>query len=328
VIVTLTPNPSLDRTLAIPRLVRGAVLRATSGRVDPGGKGVNVARVLLANGHPALAVLPTGGGEGRQLTDLLGVEGVPCVGVPIAGAIRANTTVAEPDGTVTKLNETGPELTPDEVDRLLAETVREDADWVAGCGSLPPAAPANLYARLVSAAHDRGVRAAVDTSGPPLAAVVEAGPDLVKPNAEELAELAGRDLPTLGDVAAAARELLDRGVGAVLVSLGGDGALLVTAREVVAAQPPRVTVASTVGAGDATLAGYLAAGTGDAAALAEAVSWGAAAVALPGTVMPGPADLDRVRPGVRLDRDPDLTRPLHDGRTDQEDVLWPSPSTT
>lgn len=140
-IATLTPNPSLDRTVEIPELVRGAVLRATASRIDPGGKGVNVARALLANGHDAVAVLPTGGPVGAQLMDLLAQEEVKAVGVPIAGPVRANITVAEPDGTVTKLNEPGPELSAAEIGRLLAETVRAAGDWVVGCGSrsTPPA---------------------------------------------------------------------------------------------------------------------------------------------------------------------------------------------
>jgi 1-phosphofructokinase len=317
VIVTLTPNPSLDRTVEIPQLIRGAVIRATASRVDPGGKGVNVARALLANGRDATAVLPLGGGEGGQLADLLAGEGVKVVTVATRHPVRANVTVAEPDGTVTKLNEPGPRLELDEVERLLARTVsaavESGAGWIVGCGSLSPGTPEDLYARLVERGRERGRMVAVDTSGSPLAAVLGSRPDLIKPNAEELAELVGRPLRTLGAVIDAARELLDRGVGAVLVSLGADGALLASPHGVVAAQPPPVKVASTVGAGDATLAGFLAARTSpdapdDAGALAEAVAWGAAAVELPGTRMPTPSDVARLRPGVRTDRHPDPTQ--------------------
>jgi 1-phosphofructokinase family hexose kinase len=339
-IVTLTPNPSVDRTVQIPRLLRGEVLRATGGRVDPGGKGVNVARALLANGREALAVLPTGGREGDQLADLLAKEGVRAVGVPIRGTVRANITVAEPDGTVTKLNEPGPALPPDEVARLLSETVdaavRAGGSWVVGCGSLSPGTPDDLYARLARLARDRGLQVAIDTSGTPLAAVIDERPDLVKPNAEELAELSGGPLSTLGDVADAAGGLLARGVGAVLVSLGPHGALLVTPRGAALAQPPPVRVASTVGAGDATLAGFLAARTrgqpsDDASALAEAVAWGTAAVALPGTRMPTPEDLAPLRARVRLDREPDRGRRLDrnpDEHDERETAAWTSASTT
>jgi len=335
VVVTLTPNPSLDRTIEIPRLRRGEVLRATSSRVDPGGKGVNVARALLANGRAAVAVLPTGGAEGAQLSALLADEGVDAVCVPIGGSVRANVTVAEPDGTVTKLNEPGPVLTPQETEQLLVETVgsalRAGRGWVVGCGSLSPGMPSDLYASLVRRGHEQGLLVAVDSSGPPLLAALAARPDLLKPNAEELAELVGRALPSLGAVVDAARELLDRGVGAVLVSLGPNGALLVGGDRAVHAQPPAIRVASTVGAGDCALAGFLAARTGasaadDETALAEAVTWGAAAAALPGTRMPGPEDLSLLRPGVRTDRDPDWTRPLDDHA--KEAPAWTSPSTT
>lgn len=317
-IVTLTPNPSLDRTVEVPALLRGEVLRATSSRVDPGGKGVNVARVLLANGVEAAAVLPVGGGEGAQLVDLLAAEGVKAVAVPIGAPVRANITVAEPGGTVTKLNEPGPRLSDQEVDRLLDETVqvaeRTGATWIVGCGSLSPGTPDDLYARLIRGAHRAGRRVAIDTSGTPLAAALAAapgtGPDLIKPNEEELAELVGRPLHTLGEVIDAATALRDGGVGAVLVSLGADGAVLVDAGGAMYAVPPPITVASTVGAGDATLAGYLAtasAGATSGDALAGAVTWGAAAASLPGTRMPTPDDFQRLhlRDQVGVYQNPD-----------------------
>src|SRR5918998_977489 len=164
-IVTLTPNPSLDRTIEIPELHRGEVHRATGGRVDPGGKGVNVSRALAANDVATVTVLPSGGPEGA-----------------------------------------------------------------------------------------------------PLVAAVDAGPDLIKPNAEELAELVGRPLRRLGDVVEACTEIRKRGVATVLVSLGGDGALLVNADEVLHGWAPPVKVRSTVGAGDSTLAGFLPGGGGGRAA--------------------------------------------------------------
>lgn len=304
-IVTLTPNPSIDRTLQIPELRRGAVLRASSQRIDPGGKGVNVARATVADGGAAVAVLPVGGPEGRQLMELIRAEGVEAVGVDVRPPVRSNITIAEPDGTVTKLNEAGPELEVSEFERLLQTVVDvardRDATWIAGCGSLPPGGPDDLYAMLVERGHDAGLRVAIDTSGAPLAAVIDAGPDLIKPNDEELAELVGRPLADLRGVADAAAELCQRGVGAVLVSLGPEGALLITAAERVHAMPPKVDVASTVGAGDATLAGYLNSWSRPATeALVDAVAWGTAAVALPGTIMPDPEAIAGIRTRVKL----------------------------
>jgi 1-phosphofructokinase len=313
VIVTLTPNPSIDRAIVIERLRRGEVHRATDGRVDPGGKGVNVSRALAAQGAATLAVLPAGGPEGHLLEELLDAAGVPRLSVPVTGGVRMNVSVLEPDGTTTKLNEPGPVLTTSEVDALLAATLDAAAGstWVVGCGSLPPGAPADLYADLVAGARALGVRVAVDSSGAPMAAAVDARPHLVKPNHEELAELVGHPLPTIGDVRAAALDLVADGIEVVAVSLGADGALLVTAHEVVHAGATISHPLSTVGAGDCMLAGLLhglSCGRPAADALAAAVAWGAAAVTLPGSRVPGPEDLRDVP--VDLTRTPDLTRRL------------------
>ena len=301
-IVTLTPNPSIDRAIVIDALHRGEVHRASSSRVDPGGKGVNVSRALAAQGTATLAVLPAGGPEGHLMEELLDTAGVPRRSVAVSGPLRMNISVLEPDGTTTKLNEPGPRLTAAEVDALLTATLEaadgaEPGDWVVGCGSLPPGAPDSLYADLVTRVRERGTNVAVDSSGAPMAAAVAARPTLVKPNHEELAELVGHPLPTLGDVHAAARDLVAHGIEVVAVSLGGDGALLVTAGELVHARATITTPLSTVGAGDCMLAGLLhglSAGRSAADALAGAVTWGAAAVTLPGSRVPAPHDLDGI----------------------------------
>ncbi|SDH91903.1 1-phosphofructokinase [Actinokineospora alba] len=294
-IVTVTANPSVDRTIEIDSLQRGAVLRTRSALLDAGGKGVNVARALAANGVAATAVLPTGGAEGVQLTALLATAGITVVEVPIAGAVRSNITIAEADGTTTKLNEPGPRLDAAERARLVAATLdaAEGADWVVLCGSLPPGLPADFYADLTLRLRERGARVAVDTSGDALRAAVAGRPDLVKPNREELADLVGHEVRTLGDALSAAREVLDQGVATVVASVGAEGALLVTADGAWHAHSTFVEPRSTVGAGDALLAGFLAAGHLGPDALADAVAWGAAAAALPGSRMPTPAELDR-----------------------------------
>jgi 1-phosphofructokinase len=313
-ILTLTANPSLDRTLEIAQLERGAVLRATATRVDPGGKGVNVARALAANGTPARAVLPCGGAEGLQVAGLLAnVVDLEVITVPVTGSVRANVTVAEPDGTTTKLNEPGPELTAEEL-KALADTLvlaAANTEWVVLSGSLPPGAPADLYASLIARLHDAGARVAIDSSGVALAHALVAGPDLVKPNREELAAVTGREVGDLGAVVeaavrvqelAAARhrapaEPLRLEPATVLVSLGAAGALLVDGSGAAGARHAGarpILPRSTVGAGDAALAGFLHAGARGAAALAEAVAWGTAAASLPGSRPPGPADIDRL----------------------------------
>jgi 1-phosphofructokinase len=294
-IVTFTPNPSLDRTLEVEALDRGEVVRAHAVRSDPGGKGVNVSRALAANGHPSRAVLPLGGADGELLASLLEGLGIEVASVPIADAIRSNVTVVEPDGTVTKVNAPGPRLSDAEVEALLERAVvaAEGAGWVVASGSLAPGTPDDLYARLAAAVRPVGALVAVDTSGPALERVLAAGPDVLKPNEEELSEVTGMVPETLGDVVVAASELRSKGVKTVLVSLGSSGAVLVDDGQALHAESGAIVPRSTVGAGDALLAGFLAAGGDGPDALAEGVAWGAAACVLPGTAVPGPGDLQR-----------------------------------
>jgi 1-phosphofructokinase family hexose kinase len=292
-IITVTPNPSVDRTVLVDGVARGEVNRARSARVDPGGKGVNVSRALAANGTATSAILPIGGSEGRLLQDLLSGTGISVTAVGIAMSTRANIAVIEPDGTTTKINEPGPLLDADEQDRLVAAVIARLAQrptWLVCCGSLPPGLSPDFYARMVEAGANFGVPVAVDTVGTPLVLAAKAGAALMKPNNDELADATGRELHTIGDVITAADVLRAPG-GTVVVSLGPRGALLVNDSGAVHAISNDRSPVSTVGAGDALLAGYLHAGTNDAAALATGVAWGTAAVGLPGSQMPRPADL-------------------------------------
>jgi 1-phosphofructokinase len=300
-IVTLTANPSLDRTVTLPAaLERGRVQRALDVRDEPGGKGVNVARVVHAAGQVAVAVLP--GSHDDPLVLALREAGVIHRPVPVLGRVRVNLTLAEPDGTTTKVNEAGLRLDAHVLASLGEALVREAAGarWAVLSGSLPPGVPAGWYAELVARLRGTGASVAVDTSGAALLAAVgpdaAALPQLVKPNGEELAELVGApgDLEHDRDGAArAAAELVHRGVAAVLVTLGAEGALLATAEGIWTAQPPAIRARSTVGAGDSALAGYVLAemaGADPADRLRTAVAYGSAAAALPGSTLPGPGD--------------------------------------
>lgn len=283
-IVTVSPNPSLDRTLYIEALDRGTIIRANDNALlDPSGKGVNVSRVLHAQGVDTIAVLPVGGVNGDSLVSLLDVRHRV---VPIAGNIRSNVSIVEPDGTVTKLNEPGPVLTDDDVTRLLEAVDGFDADWIVGSGSLPRGVDADFYARL-----DHG-RIAIDTSGEALRKAIDAGVELVKPNLDELEFAAGTRLSTIGDAIDAARRIQDRGIRTVVASLGADGALYVG--EDVLYGAARVDVLrSAVGAGDALLAGVLAAYGDPVRALTNGLAWAAATCALPGSGIPAAGDVDR-----------------------------------
>jgi 1-phosphofructokinase len=310
VIVTLTANPSLDRTVALPGpLLRGEVQRAVSVRQESGGKGVNVSRALVASGLKTIAVLP--GAEADPVLAGLRDGDVPFAALPIGEPLRSNVALTEPGGVTTKINEPGPELSEDQQEALIGLLLDHSrgASWVVLAGSLPPGVPADFYAtvtRRLRSSHDgtAAPRIAVDSSGEPLAAAVSGDasgkPDLLKPNAEELVELAAaagfatrkspEELEADPEAAAeAAAAVVRSGVGAVLATLGSKGAVLVTADGAWLATHPPVSAVSTVGAGDSSLAGYLLASSqGDAPVdcLRQAVAHGAAAASLPGSTVP------------------------------------------
>ncbi|MCQ9162617.1 1-phosphofructokinase family hexose kinase [Arthrobacter sp. STN4] len=298
-ILTLTPNPSLDRTIELSgRLERGEVQRAVAASSHPGGKGVNIVRALTVSGADSLALLPGDASDDVVLALLR--EDIPHVSLPIGAPLRSNVAVTEPDGTTTKVNEPGPALSAIQLASLLDLAVEKSdgAAWLVLAGSLPPGAPSGFYAQVISAVRARygaaAPRIAVDSSGAPLADSVAAAPDLLKPNAEELAELTGiGDGPSLEEdpslAAAAAQALVDRGTAAVLATLGSKGAVLVTAAGSWLAAGPAIVARSTVGAGDSALAGYLLGtlrGDSPEACLQQAVAHGAAAASLPGTLVP------------------------------------------
>ncbi|BBX49634.1 1-phosphofructokinase family hexose kinase [Mycolicibacterium poriferae] len=308
-IVTVTPNPSIDRTVTLPaQLTRGAVHRVTSVTNQAGGKGVNVARALTLAGVDTLAVLPAVAND--PLTTALQAIAVPFQVVPTLEPARINLTITEPDGTTTKVNEPGATLDAATVtaltDAVLAAA--DAADWVVMSGSLPPGMPVSWYGDVVAQLAGHRCRIAVDTSDAPLAALCASldrgAPDLIKPNGEELASVLGLPAESLeaavaqGDpepVVAAARQLIDRGIGAVLATLGAAGAVLVDRNGAWLATPPPITPRSTVGAGDSSLAGYVRAEVGGAVPpqrLQMAVAYGSAAAALPGTTLPTPAQVD------------------------------------
>ncbi|CAN5290752.1 1-phosphofructokinase [soil metagenome] len=313
-IVSVTLNPSLDRTVEVDRLERGAVLRTSAPTLEPGGKGVNLTRALSRNGIDSIAVLPVGGPEGAELSALLDAAGVATRLVPVNGRTRSNLTVSEPDGTATKLNEPGSPLSTADFSVLatvLAGLVSA-RDWVVFSGSIPPECSADQLVALMTSVTDLGASLAVDTSGDALTASISARPRVIKPNRAELAEAVGRELGSISEVIVAAEELRSRGVERVLVSLGADGAVLVGEHGAIVGESTVLEHRSTVGAGDCFLAGFLSKFSADESdeesALVEALAWGAAAVGLPGTSVPGPGDI--AYSNFHLVWQPDLDRPL------------------
>lgn len=316
-IITVTPNPSLDRTYEATTIALGEVNRAHVTHIHAGGKGINVTRALTAGGFDSVAVFPAGGSDGDRLVSDLRSLAVPVRPVRVDADTRSNVTLADAAGITTKINAPGAALTAQAVDSLLAALAEEitratragAVPLVVGAGSLPDGAGTDFYVRVAALAAELGARTVLDTSGEPLRAAVTAGGlALVKPNDEELAELVGQELVTVADVVDAAHEVMASGIDAVLVSLGAHGALLVGPGEPVWAGGSPLVPLSTVGAGDITLAGFLSGlvpsttSPGPPApavptsstltdALLRAVAWGRAAVLLPGSAVPTPADI-------------------------------------
>jgi 1-phosphofructokinase len=310
-IITLTANPSNDRTVTLAGpLERGAVQRLLSVTMQAGGKGVNISRAAMSAGLDTEAVFPAWPDD-PFVVELESV-GIRCCPARPAGDVRINLAITEPDGTTTKLNSPGATASAAHLEDLASTLLdrASSASWVVLAGSLPPGAPDAWYAELVRALHQTPARVAVDTSRGPLAALVAAlpgaAPDLMKPNGEELASFVGGDEEAYEDdpavAARAARQLVEQGVGAVLVTLGGAGACLVTAEGAWHAAPPPIKVVSTVGAGDSSLFGYLLGdvrGGTPAERLALAVAYGSAAASLPGTTIPEPGQTSPGRVLVR-----------------------------
>lgn len=310
-IITLSANSSLDKTVNLAQtLVPGSVHRITSAHTDPGGKGINVARVAQEAGFPVRCLLPAKPQD--PILKLLDQVELPYICTEIPEAVRTNLTVVDASGETTKINEPGPTLNQ-EHEKVLLSALKEqtedlrDGDWVVLAGSLPPGLPNDFYVNCLKQLAPGRARFAVDTSGQPLRALGKAlgevKVDLMKPNSFELAELLGGDGAKLeraalsGDwypVARKAQELFERGVGAVLATLGPAGAILITEEGAWHGTSPQVTVRSTVGAGDASLAGYVLAqssGKSCEECLAIALAYGAAACAKSGTQPPTPDNI-------------------------------------
>ncbi|GGM03424.1 sugar kinase [Streptomyces fumigatiscleroticus] len=255
-ILTVTLNTALDITYRVPALRPHASHRVTEVAERPGGKGLNVARVLAALGHGVTVTGFAGGATGRVVQErLAATPGVADALVPVGGATRRTIAVVdEATGETTQLNEAGPVIAPAEwaAFQEVYEDLLGSASAVALCGSLPPGVPVGAYAGLVRTARAAGVPVLLDTSGEPLRRAVAARPDLVKPNAGELAELTGAHEPLR-----ATQDARRRGARAVVASLGTEGLLAVTPEGRWRAAPPARVHGNPVGAGDSVVAGLL-----------------------------------------------------------------------
>ncbi|TGD98616.1 1-phosphofructokinase [Methylobacterium nonmethylotrophicum] len=305
-VLTLTLNPAIDRTVILDRLAPGQVHRARAVRDDAGGKGVNVASCLADWGVPVAAAGVLGAGNAAAFEALFSAKGIEdrCVWVP--GETRTNLKLVDPAGT-TDVNLPGLALdsaTLRSVRAVLLEAAGPDTLAVLA-GSLPAGAAPGLYAELVAALKAKQARVLLDASGPPLAAALSARvlPDIVKPNRHELEEWAGKPLPALGDVVKAARGLARRGIPLVVISLGAEGAVFVRGADALHAVAPTMDVASTVGAGDALVAGLVAGLCADLS-LPEtarlALAFAAGKLTRSGAHLPGRGQVEAIAAGIEV----------------------------
>lgn len=313
-IVTVTPNPALNLTWHVESLVVGATHRSGTGAARAGGKGLNVARVAHAQGATVLAVATSGGTTGQDFAQELRRSGVPHTLVPVSVATRRSIAIVDRRlGDTTIVNERGENPADPEWAAVVGAVVDAlpAARVLVISGSLPPGAPDSLLPLLIAVGKDAGVPVIVDTSGPALLVAADAGASVLKPNAAEITEATG-----IADPVAAARTLIARGAELVLLSLGAEGMLAVTATALLHARLDTPLAGNPTGAGDAAVAAcavLCADGVRDAESiLRRATAWSAAAVLMPlaGEISPRWAELEeRLRVGPYAEHRPERKEP-------------------
>lgn len=304
--VTLTLNPAVDRSGTVRGLAPTEKLRCEDPRTDPGGGGINVARVLTRLGADVTAIFPTGGFTGGLLTSLLEKEKLVFEAIPVPGETRESFHLRDLlDGAQYRFVFPGPALNPADIEKCCGRAVAlaGRGSWLIASGSLPPGASPDTYGALARAAAAGGARVALDCSGAGLLQALGPALEIAKLNEAELQSLSGATVRDRERCVAAARQLLASGLKMVAVTRGARGALLVTAADAWEASAPPVRPASTVGAGDSFLAALvwsLDTGKTPAEALRVAVAAGAAALLAPGTGLAMPAEITHLLPATTV----------------------------
>lgn len=290
-IVTLTINPAIDRTVSVDKLVfedRAYILNRSEAA---GGRGINASKVIHAFGGKTLALLTAGGDAGERMLKSLGGMGFPFEAVRVKSQTRINVTISDKQGLTVKLNEVGLPLEPGELKdvRHLVDARLVKAQWLMICGSIPPGVPPRFYSEIIEMAKARGVKTLVDTDGEALLHALEAKPTVITPNQHEGERLLGRALVTRGQFLEALDRIQKMGAESVILSLGSRGAAASGPEGVFEALPPRVDVLCPIGAGDAMAAAFLWS-MEKKKSFPDALRWGVAAgtakAALPGMNFP------------------------------------------
>lgn len=304
--IALCMNPSFDKTVEVDAVTVGAVNRIRKSRIDLGGKGVNVARVVRRLGQKAGCLVIAGEDHAGRVREALARDEIGCSLLSVPGAVRTNTKIVSLDGQpVTELNEPGPLVDGQALQsfkEMVSAAVKPE-DWCVLTGSLPPGCPRGTYRDLMHTM--KSARCILDASGEELLLGLEARPWLVKPNRDELRDTLGIPLGCVSDVHQAAKQLLERGARHVIVSMGSEGALLATPEGAWFAPCVDVKVSSTVGAGDAMVGGLLC-GMQTHDDIVEAFAWavaaGTASVMTEGTQLICAEDFYAILPRVRVQR--------------------------
>jgi 1-phosphofructokinase len=256
-IVTVTLNPTIDKSLVVPRFEVGKTNRGEVRRTDAGGKGINVAKAVKELGAEVCALGFVAGSNGQFVLEALAASGIPADFINVPGETRVNLKIHDPVcGSETELNEPGFQLLPEHLEAIKqkVKAYGPRCDVMVFSGSLPPGAPPETYAELISIARVLGAKCVLDTVGPALRLGLEARPLLTKPNRIEVETLLQERLSTQSELAEAARKLLEMGAEEAVISLGADGAIAAGRQDLLSARPPAVAARSSVGAGDAMVA--------------------------------------------------------------------------
>lgn len=307
-IITLTPNPTVDKTLFLDQLVLNDVNRYEESQLDPAGKGINVSRVAHRLGWPTIAFGFQAGEIGAIAERALDAEGVPYHFVPVPGQTRLNVTIVDRgSSTSTSLYGPGPPVSDDRLQMLegLLRFWLQAGRVLVLAGSLPPGVPDDLHARYIELARVQGVETVLDADGTPFSLGVAAGPTLIKPNRPEAERLLGRPLPDQQAVVDGARELVSRGIRVAVISLGASGAVCAEGDRVWLAIPPPVESRSTVGSGDSLVAGLavaMARGDDIVEGLRVGTAAGAATALMPGSALATAADVAELLPRVKIEQ--------------------------
>ena len=300
-IVTLTLNPSLDKSTTTERLLADEKLRCDEPLYEPGGGGINVSRAIAKMGGESLAIYLAGGFAGEKMQELLHEEGIQQQVIPGENPTRENFIVVESSTkNQYRFGLPGAKVSQAELDMCLRaiQELPDEVEYLVASGSLPPGAPDDFYGQIARIAHERNILCIVDTSGSALQQAAESGIFLMKPNLRELSQMAGKEEISAMEQEEIAGEVIKKGKANILViSLGPRGAMLATKDLVKYVVPPTVKQQSTVGAGDSMVAGMvLALSRGDS--LSDVVTWGVAAgtaaTMTPGTELCRKEDVDQI----------------------------------